>query len=456
MKSCLSIAVLACTVTMSLTANAQEWLRDRRYREGVGIRAGNLELHPGVAAEAGYDSNFLQRADSENPLAFWRFRITPHLSLSTLSAQRRGEAATPPSVEFRASVSATGELLAPAEKGSEAEQAAEDQRDVSVDASFVADFFPKGRVGADLYGDFRRATEPSNQVDDALSFDRDALRLGAGAIWRPGGGVFDWRVGYEFRLNHFENAGYREFDNVHHYLKVRNRWRFLPRTALLHDSQLGAVRYTETGGELPNYQELRTQLGVNGLVTRRLGLLAMAGWGAAVFEDTAAPAEDFDSVIGQAQVTWFVLAQPDLPNPGMTLGLSSIAAGYVRSFSQSYLTSYYVRDRGYLTLSYFFAGRVLAQLEGGYSYLTLPTVRDFGDGTVLHPNPPVGGDWNQHRIDGAAFVEYRIADSFGINGTVRYDANLSTRDQEISVGGTATDDLSFERYQAFLGLRWFM
>jgi hypothetical protein len=455
MKSCLSIAVLACTVTMSLTANAQEWLRDRRYREGVGIRAGNLELHPGVAAEAGYDSNYLQRADSENPLAFWRFRITPHLSLSTLGPQRRGPDAEPASVEFSASVAATGELLVAAEGSSEAETAAENQRDVSLDASFNAGFFPKGRFGGDVYGNFRRATEPSNQVDEDLSFDRDALRLGAGAIWRPGGGVFDWRLGYEFRWNHFENSGYRELDNVHHYLKTRNRWRFLPRTALLHESQLGVVRYTESRGTdaLPNYQELRTQLGVNGLVTRHFGLLAMAGWGAAIFDEAPGPADDFDSVIGHAQLTWFVLAQPDLPNPAATLGLSSAAVGYTRTFSQNYLSTYYVRDRGYLTLSYFFAGRVLAQLEGGYSFITLPAVRNRETGVAVYPTD--GSDWYQHRVDAVAFAEYRFADSFGLNATFRYDTSLT--DNEIPLGpGGGTDDLSFERYQAFLGLRWFM
>jgi len=33
-----------------------EWLQDRRYNEGIGIRAGDLEIHPGIAGEFGYDS----------------------------------------------------------------------------------------------------------------------------------------------------------------------------------------------------------------------------------------------------------------------------------------------------------------------------------------------------------------------------------------------------------------
>src|SRR5690242_19842930 len=39
------------------------WLRDRQYTEGIGIRTGDFELHPGVAGEIGYDSNWLLRSN---------------------------------------------------------------------------------------------------------------------------------------------------------------------------------------------------------------------------------------------------------------------------------------------------------------------------------------------------------------------------------------------------------
>lgn len=48
-------------------AAAQGWLKDRRYQEGAGIRAGNLELHPGVGGEIGYDSNWFLRTSKEGP-----------------------------------------------------------------------------------------------------------------------------------------------------------------------------------------------------------------------------------------------------------------------------------------------------------------------------------------------------------------------------------------------------
>ena len=48
--------------TAGAEAAAQAWLEDRAYAEGMGIKAGEWELHPGVAGEFGYDSNFFQRA----------------------------------------------------------------------------------------------------------------------------------------------------------------------------------------------------------------------------------------------------------------------------------------------------------------------------------------------------------------------------------------------------------
>ena len=89
----IALAAALATATVSLTASAQgqPWVKDRRYGEGVGIRVGNLEMHPSVAAEAGYDSNYFQRSGGANEpvIDVIRMRVTPSFSLSTLSAQRR-------------------------------------------------------------------------------------------------------------------------------------------------------------------------------------------------------------------------------------------------------------------------------------------------------------------------------------------------------------------------------
>src|SRR3954470_7215255 len=82
---CASMAVPAVAA-----AQDQAWLKDRRYTEGIGYRVGDFELHPGASAEFGYDSNYFHRSptDDGGPVGALRLRITPSLSLSTLSKQR--------------------------------------------------------------------------------------------------------------------------------------------------------------------------------------------------------------------------------------------------------------------------------------------------------------------------------------------------------------------------------
>src|SRR5258708_33130360 len=87
--------------------DAPQWLKDRRYNEGIGIRSGDLEVHPGIAGEVGYDSNWFQRSTDTNVangppgapvVPSFVVRVTPSLYLSTISRQRRegdGVAANP-------------------------------------------------------------------------------------------------------------------------------------------------------------------------------------------------------------------------------------------------------------------------------------------------------------------------------------------------------------------------
>src|SRR3954452_21250308 len=116
-SSRIAFAVLALGGGYSTAAVAQEqrWLKDRRYGEGVGIRTGDLELHPGIAGEFGYDSNYFLRSDRDQPpnapvIGTLRLRITPSFSLATISPQRReaeGQGTEPPKVAFRAGVAAS-------------------------------------------------------------------------------------------------------------------------------------------------------------------------------------------------------------------------------------------------------------------------------------------------------------------------------------------------------------
>ncbi len=446
------LAAASAVVLTTAAASAQQpWIKDRAYGEGIGIRTGNLELHPGVAGEIGYDSNYFGRADDEEPIIdVFKLRITPHLTLKTLGPQRRaGDApgAALPTVNFSAGVYAQYSYLIPADSDNDVDEV---NHPINVGANFALDVLPGRPLGFDLYGDFVRTAEPSNFVEDDNAFDRDSLRLGAGVTWRPGGGLFDWRLGYELQYHYFERDLWSGLNNAHHTVMTRNRFRFLPRTALLHDGRVTFLRYSDSTDQ--NDAELfATRIGINGLITHHFALLAMAGWAMSFYDENGAvPARNYEGPIGHGELKWFILPQPQLQPGDATVGLSSIALGYIRDYSNSYLGSYYRRDRGYLNFSYFIGGVALLSAEGGYSRIT-HAESFFPDGTLRN------GALTEDRVDATLFGEYRFTDSFAVNATFRYTASLNdTRVRANQAVATETDNLQFSRYEIYLGVRWFM
>ena len=59
--------------------------------------------------------------------------------------------------------------------------------------------------------------------------------------------------------------------------------------------------------------------------------------------------------------------------------------------------------------------------------------------------------FNQNRIDARVMAEYRFSDSFGLNGSFLFDKNMSDELQP-----QPQEDLDYTRWQAYLGVRWFM
>ncbi len=256
--------LVVATTSLSASAQQQPWLQDRRYGEGIGIRAGDLELHPGVAGEVGYDSNYFQRSGevdaqvNEPVISALRFRLTPSFSLATLGARRRSldmTQAAPPTVNFRAGVSAGLNYLVATD--SKYSKQVRDQSHIDAGADFNLDVLPERPWGAEFMGNFVRIAEASNSPDTNAAFNRDSLRLGGGIVWRPGGGLFDWHLGYELRYNYFEKQIFREYNNAQHYVKTRGRWRFLPRTALLYDASLGFLNYSGTDDAVEQHARAR-------------------------------------------------------------------------------------------------------------------------------------------------------------------------------------------------------
>ena len=484
-KRVLATSVVAVVLLATGTAGAQsqtpptptdspQWLKDRRYGEGIGIRAGDLELHPGVAGEAGYDSNWFLRTNKTGAaigngppgapvIPALAFRITPSLSLSTLGSQRReGDlVSAPPSIAFRAGLSATYRAMVGL--SSDASQPQNDPSR-SNNASGAADarltILPERPFGGSIYGTFVRTIQPNTaSASPDVSFNRDDVGAGADIAIQPGGGTLDWRLGYEFHDTLFESSSGIPYDNVTHQALTSGRWRFRPRTSLVADASLRFNVFTNESqifqdAALVNSTPVRVRFGLNGLVTERFTLLALAGWGASFLDTSRVSFRQYDSVIGQAELKWFLAASPGVARATeVGLALSSIAVGYTRDFAPSYLSNFYGLDRGYLKFSYFFAGRALATLEGGVGALEYPTLLNPA-GDVRHAS------FTDVRADATFFTEYRFIDSLAINATVKYTQNIS--DQLIPPIGTNPNTagsfyaMAYQRFEAYLGLRWFM
>jgi hypothetical protein len=466
---------VVASIAFPLVARAQEfvqsdspqWLKDRRYTEGAGVRTGDLELHPGIAGEFGYDSNWFMRSslvgavNGPPVLPSLVFRLTPSLELSTLSPQRR-EGDTGPvsqSVAFHAGIRGTyREFIGITNDPGSGDLA--NQRGLSVLADARLEILPEHPVGGSLSANYGRFTLPnSSSTNPNDGFTHDDVSVGAELAIQPGGGMLDWHFGYQFHDTLFENSVAAGFDNASNDLYTRGRWKFGPKTALIHDTSVRFLTYADANRAasqgLVNSSPVRTRLGLNGLISDRFAALAMAGWGAS-FYSTALPQQpQYDSVIGQAELRWFLSANPGIANPSdVGLTLSSIAVGYVRDFQNSYIGNFYGSDRGYLKFVYFFAGRVLTTLEGGVSSIEYPTMY-WTDGVQRHSG------FSDFRTDVTAFGEYRITDSVGFNLTLRQTENFSNvhRMPDTEAGQTTNSDyldMAWSRFEVFMGVRWFM
>ena len=447
MKLRLTFAATLAVLTFSSFAAAQQpWLTDRRYGDGIGIRTGNFELHPSVSAEFGYDSNYFQRAETEQPvLDAYRLRVTPALTLSTLTEQRLGSEAVEADQDFRMQASlyaSYNELFGDDE--------VVEQRHLDAGVGLRLDIAPQRQFGGDLYGDFVRQGEPSNLADTNAAFDRGTVRGGLGVTWRPGGGLFDWRLGYEGAYNYFEDDIYTDLNNAQHTINTRGRWRFLPRSALLYDAEYTLTRYVDDNSPQPDGDDLQARVGFSGLVTRQLAFLAMLGWNSSFYEgvDSIAPPQDYDGYVAQAELKYFLQQGGSSDSAGV--GISSIAAGFIRDFSNSYLGAFYVRDRGYMKFDYFLGNKFVASLEGGFARYSYPRISDSQ------------GSFEQNRIDARLFGEYRLSDIVGLNTTIMYDQAIGgdnivvTEDDPGTPGDESlTDDLEYTRFQAYIGMRVF-
>ncbi|RMG16505.1 MAG: hypothetical protein D6729_10765 [Deltaproteobacteria bacterium] len=201
---------------------------------------------------------------------------------------------------------------------------------------------------------------------------RSAFNEAYGSIpIRPGGGALVFEPGYAFAFEAFfallaQPAGVnpQSLNYISHRPSLLAKWHFLPKTAVVLDVRSDLRIYGRNQGN-PGVNALYAQTGLSGLITPKLSLSLLAGYGNAFVDPTSGVA-NYESVIGQADLGWFVTES------------GKLKIGYLRTFQPVPQFGWYGNNRVYVGSSFQFAGRLTWALDGSLDFVDYATGRsDF-------------------------------------------------------------------------------
>jgi hypothetical protein len=456
------VAVVVLFTSGTAFAQGQPWLGDRKFR-GAGIRTGNLELHPGVAGEVGFDSNFAQGSGDQGPVLgtsvllqepvvpSLRLRVTPSLSLSTLGPQRspQGQAVLPPKITFNADLALRlNQLVA---LGSEYGEGTLSRTLFDGDLALQTEILPRRPWSLGVNALVARVAQPSNDPSvPSAALSRTTVGGGTDLRWRPGGGTLEWSVGYDGSYTTFDEAALG-LDFVDHGPNIKGRWTFLPQTALLYDGRMGFVSYVSTANRrLVDSRPMVSTLGINGLITARIAFLAQGGWKATFFNGNTVA--DYDGLIGRLEATWFIASEPSSEG---ARGFSTLKLGYFRNVTNSGISNYYILDKVYADLAYGAFGNLFLNARLGVGFVKHPrSTLLVLDGDTFAP-----ADVHEFRPEASISGDYRLTQNVALIGSLGYVASIGDNiimvPQQRDLRDYA-DNLSFSRFTALVGARWFL
>jgi hypothetical protein len=434
----LSLTIFCVVLANGLPANAQSWLSDRKRAEGHGIRVGDLELHPGIGAEAGYTSNlFLADKDLASTAGF---RISPHLFMSTLGAERRGgdEPEKKPWVDFNGGLSGTFNHFFEYTKNDA----------IGTDILLNLTLAPDRPVGFNLNEAFNRAELPFSdtnlpaavqQTKRFVDYTHYTEKAGAQLLFQTPGGLLKASLSYRFNIIWFNDIGYAFNNNYNHAATFKASWAFLPKSALFYEGSYTFQNYYNNDDPLQragsytslfNSHQIATRIGVNGAITSRLGATVSVGYGAGFFENK----NDYDNFIGSVEGRF---------RPSED---SEVALVVDRDFMPAYQGNFLEQNRIYGRFRWLFGGTFLISGRLGVEFL------HFGE------EPQQGGrDRSDRRYFADVSAEYRFTDWLAVTG--QFSALIDDTDfvfmSPVATATSAADPAKYDVFQGWLGLRAF-
>ena len=430
----LLLAVLVVGVAPA-SAQAQGWLEDRARTEGPGIRVGDLELHPGVGVEIGYDSNVFY--EDEIPQGSAILRGTAHLLVSTLSLERLEEGAAQggqESVRFRGGLSISGYHFFI--------DRAKDN--VGGDLNLDLTINPHGTFTFRIYENFGRAIRPftdSGGMSDDITYGRNQNVAGAEVSIRSRADILKLRAGYELGYEFFDDDVFDYVDNLSHRIGLDASFRFFPNTAIVNANLLEFQTYPNSGDEpaslVTNSTRYTSSVGINGAFTNTLSATILGGYSVGFYSN----GDDYESIVARVEGRW----QPQQD--------ARLALGYERRFRPSFVGNFFREDKGYFTAQTLLGGAFLLGFETSAAL--------YNSGVVLAPDAmtPLGTQAEREgvRVEAKLFAEYRLTNWLGVNTSLRYIADFTDYQYGDPGGAGALPDpaAAYQKFEAWLGVRAF-
>lgn len=402
----LAAALLLCTAATTRPAAAEP---------GDGLRQGTLLLHPAVFLEVRYDSNLFRdssRDQASAPLQTPMLRLLPELSVQTT---RGGK----------------GELKGLAQL--DLRQYLNDQPQVGQQSNFGAHLALDGELGkGSAIGlvarqRFDYQPEPgafAEYLSSIPTFDRFYNASSIGAAIHPGGGALEITPGYQLELERFPD--YPEADRTNHAATLRGRWRFMPKTAIILRSSYG---WRSFGNEdIPAANPLRAAIGLSGLVTPRLSVLLLGGYGNTLTDRGAS----FEGPIGSAGLTYKLTER------------MVASVGYERDFRDTVWSAYYD--------SHLFQGRWRQLIAGRWQVLAGAgyEIRLFSPLLVRTPGVAIHDQVMDSRTDGVfradARVEWRPNDWLSASLGYLFEKRSTDAAARVSAPLSPVDPLNYAEY----------
>jgi len=438
------LAPIVLAFTVPDTASAQGWMADRSRREGPGIRVGNLELHPGLGVEAGYDTNVFY--EDVNPEDSFLLRLTAHLDVSTLGLARRTEGESTEGaaeqgdgasrkIDFRGGVAASYYHFF--------SDAARDN--VGLDAYLAATINPEGTFSVYVHDEFGRSIRPfvdrgPGSGGGVPTYARNRNLAGAEFRLQSRGGVLKGSLGYDHQLDLFQDDLFDYVNSHTHTMRMKLSWRFLPQTSLLSISEAHRQDYfspaDEPGSLLTDNWRVSSKIGLNGALTETLAFTALVGY-AAGFYDVA---DDYDNVEATAVLKW---------KPRRTM---SFSLGYNRGFAPSFLGNFVKSDRVFLNSQLLVSGRFLLGFDLSVAFAETGTALTAAMGDL-------GNERTRSDVmfNAGLYSEYRFTDWLAVTASVGYYGDFTDYTYTFPTMGATIPDPGggYQKFEAWLGLRAF-